>query len=249
MSARFHVPAARTTGEIVELPDDEATHVSRVLRLKRGDAVRIFNGSGLEFDAMIAATGKRGVTVRIGNPRTPAAETRIAVTMAQAVLKGDKMDDVVRDAVMLGVAGIVPVVTQRTEITRASLVRARRRERWQRVAVASAKQCARAVVPQVYEPLEFSGLIAALAAGTYPNPALMLVEPGRGVSATAVSRLESPASRSVTVIVGPEGGWADAEIAAGLAAGRLVTLGGRVLRADAAPLVALSALLTAWGEF
>ena len=96
--------------------------------------------------------------------RGPAAVARRAgarnraspLTLAQAVLKGDKMDDVVRDAVMMGVAAIQPIVTARSEVTRAALERGHRRERWQRVAVSSAKQCGRAVVPAVLEPVAFS---------------------------------------------------------------------------------------------
>ncbi len=117
MNARFHAPDAKTPGEVVPLPDDEAEHLTRVLRLKPGDAVRVFNGRGGEFDAVVEQAGKNGVLVRVGNAQRPAPEARVAITLAQAVLKGDKMDDVVRDAVMLGVAAIQPIVTEHAEVT------------------------------------------------------------------------------------------------------------------------------------
>jgi len=104
-------------GVCVTLPADEGEHLTRVLRLKPGDALRVFNGHGSEFDGFVDDAGKAGVRVRIHSVAEAAPETRVAITLAQAVLKGDKMDEVVRDAVMLGVAAIQPMVTARTETT------------------------------------------------------------------------------------------------------------------------------------
>ena len=142
---RFYVPDAREPETEIDLPADEAEHLSRVLRLAAGDPLTVFNGDGGEFAAVVAAVSKARVTVRLVRRLTPRAEVPIALTLAQAVLKGDKMDGVVRDAVMLGLAAIQPIVTARSEVTLATLTRGARRERWHRVAVSSAKQCGRAV--------------------------------------------------------------------------------------------------------
>jgi 16S rRNA (uracil1498-N3)-methyltransferase len=150
--ARFFAPAAGVPGDRILLPVDEAEHLTRVLRLSSGDNVRVFNGRGAEFEAVVDTADREGVRLTIGAPCVPAPEPRVAFTLAQAVLKGDKMDDVVRDAVMIGVAAIHPIVTARSEISLASLARGRRRERWERIAVSSAKQCGRAVVPSIAEP-------------------------------------------------------------------------------------------------
>ena len=249
MNARFHAPDARAPGDVVPLSLDEAEHLTRVLRLKPGDTVRVFNGHGGEFDAVVEQAGKSGALVRVGTVQRPAPEARVAITLAQAVLKGDKMDDVVRDAVMLGVAAIQPIVTERAEVTRASLARGQRRDRWQRIAISSAKQCGRATVPHILEPFDFGDLVEALAKMTLPQPALMFVEPDAGEDATRLSELDLSPQRAATVIIGPEGGWSGSEIEQGASVGRLVTLGGRTLRADAMPVVALSALFTIWGEF
>jgi 16S rRNA (uracil1498-N3)-methyltransferase len=249
MNARFHAPDAQAPGEVVPLPDDEAEHLTRVLRLKPGDVVRVFNGRGGEFDAVVEQAGKTGALVRVGAAQRPAPEARVAITLAQAALKGDKMDDVVRDAVMLGVAVILPIVTERAEVTRASLARGQRRDRWQRIAISSAKQCGRATVPAILEPLDLGALVEALAKLTLPQPALMFVEPDAGHDATRLSELDLSPQRAATVIIGPEGGWTDSEIEHGASVARLVTLGGRTLRADAMPVVALAALFTIWGEF
>jgi 16S rRNA (uracil1498-N3)-methyltransferase len=249
VNARFYAPAAAATGDVVTLPDDEARHLTRVLRLSAGDAVRVFNGRGDEFDALVEGASKTGVRVRVGMRQAAAAEAAVSITLVQAVLKGDKMDDVVRDAVMMGVAAIQPVVTTRTEVSLAALERGNRADRWQRVAVSSAKQCHRAVVPAVLPPCDFEGALAALTGIRLANPALMLVEPGASSDVVPLGDVDHVAPRQATMIVGPEGGWTPEEIERGAEVCRLVTLGARTLRADAMALVALSALFVKWGEF
>ena len=246
MNARFYAPDARATGDVVLLPDEEAQHLTRVLRLKSGDAVSVFDGRGHEFDAVVADTPKGGVTVRLGERRQSAREARVAITLAQAVLKGDKMDDVVRDAVMIGAAAIQPIVTARTEMSLAALARAHRRERWQRIAVASAKQCGRAVVPEVLEPIDVTALFASVNASR-DVPALLMAEPSAG-TATRVTDLDGTPPAKATVIVGPEGGWAAEEL--GQAGGcRFVRIGDRTLRADAMAIIGISALFAHWREY
>ena len=234
---------------MVALPDEEAQHLARVLRLKAGAAIRVFDGRGHEFDALVEKAGKSEVLVAVGAPRpAAAAEPRVAITLAQAVLKGDKMDDVVRDAVMMGVAAIQPIVTARTEVSLGTLQRGRRRDKWQRIAVSSAKQCGRATVPEVREPVAFDAVPAALAGLTLPDPGLMFVEPAASTDSVSLSDLDGPAPREASIVIGPEGGWTDEEVRRGAAACRLITLRGPTLRADAVALVALAALFAAWKE-
>jgi 16S rRNA (uracil1498-N3)-methyltransferase len=174
---------------------------------------------------------------------------KVAVTLAQAVLKGDKMDGVIRDAVMMGVASILPVVTSRSEITLASLTRGRRHERWQRVTVSSAKQCGRATIPAVLEPRSFEIVADDLTHLRLPGPGFMLVEPGALAGASALTELDPAPPREATLMIGPEGGWTSDEIKRASASCRLLTLGTRTIRADAMPIVALTALFTHWREF
>ena len=239
---------------MVDLPRDEAQHLFRVLRLKVGAVVRIFNGRGAEFDAVVATASKDGARIRVGNGCPAVTEARVAVTLAQAVLKGDKMDDVVRDAVMMGVAAIQPLVTARTEIALAALERGHRRERWQRIAVSSSKQCGRAVVPTVLDPCTFKDAAEALrnqareATPTSVLPGLMCVEPTASADVLSLSDVGAVPPLAVTIVVGPEGGWTAEDISVGSSACRLVTLGPRTLRADAMALIALTALFTGWRE-
>ena len=162
------------------------------------------------------------------------------ITLVQAVLKGEKMDDVVRDAAMLGVAAIQPVVTKRAETTIAALLRGGRVDRWRRVALASAKQSRRAVVPEIRMPLTLETFLDE------PPPALrlMLVEPGVGGGRSRSSALREPIGRHRCRRSRRARRRVDAEECDGARARgvRLVTLGHRTLRADAVPVAAISVL-------
>jgi 16S rRNA (uracil1498-N3)-methyltransferase len=247
VNPRFFAPDARATGDVVTLSSEEGRHLTRVLRLGAGASVRVFNGRGSEFESVVESTATR-VSVRVGERREPAPEARLQVRLAQAVLKGDKMDDVVRDAVMMGVASILPVVTTRTEVSVSSLEKGHKRERWERVSISAAKQCGRAVVPAILEPVMFESLTAMLLTSWLAGPLLMLVEPGAAKGVLTLSELAIEAPTVATIVIGPEGGWTPEEIHAGSEVCRLITLGGRTLRADAMALVALSALFARWGE-
>ena len=249
MPPRFFAPEAQATGELVMLPPEEAEHLTRVLRLGTGAAIRVFNGSGEEFESVVEATSKEAVQVRLGRPRDPAPEALLQVTLAQAVLKGDKMDDVIRDAVMIGAKAVRPVVTARTETTAAVIEKSRRQERWERIAISAAKQCGRAVVPAILEPVTFEALIDLLLQKWLAGPSIMLVEPGATKAAVPFSELDVEPPDAVTLVVGPEGGWTPEEIEAAGDVCRLVTMGRRTLRADAMGIIAIAAAFARWREF
>ena len=240
---RFFAPALDAGDETVTLPPEEAEHLTRVLRLGAGDMVAVFDGRGHEFSARVVSAVRRDVRLQIVARIDPVAESAVALTLAQAVLKGDKMDEVIRDAVMLGVAAIQPIVTKRSETTVAALMKGARLERWRRVALASAKQSRRAVLPEIRMPLMLETAL--------DEPAvlrLMLVEPNATASVEPMSVLQqAPAPADATLYVGPEGGWAAEEWTAAAAHGvRLISLGPRTLRADAAPIAAISVLEFLW---
>lgn len=232
--------------DVVTLPRDEAEHLTRVLRLTVGDTVRVFDGRGHECLARVSVAARRDVSVQLLSRIEPVPECVVAVTLVQAVLKGDKMDEVVRDAAMLGVAAIQPLVTKRTETTVAALVRGARVERWRRVALASVKQSRRAVLPDVHVPLTLETYLDD------PPPALrfLLAEPGVGVATEPLSVLRTVGPPpDAAVMIGPEGGWDPHECAVAQARGvRLLSLGHRTLRADAVAIAALSVLGFLWDE-
>jgi len=210
--------------------------------------VSVFDGRGGEFMARVVAVERRDVRVQLTARVEPAAEAAVPLTLVQAVLKSDKMDDIVRDAVMLGVSAIQAVVTTRTEVTVAALLRGARVDRWKRVALASVKQSRRAVLPEIRTPLSFGHALDEPRAAL----ALMLVEPaldadGAVEPLSALRGQQAPADAAI--MVGPEGGWTSAECGAARDRGvRLVTLGHRTLRADAVPVAAISVLQFLWGD-
>ncbi len=242
---RFFAPALDPGDTFVTLPREEGEHLTRVLRLGPGDLVGVFDGRGTEFLGRVEG-GRRDVRVQLVERRAPAPELPVGITLVQAVLKADKMDDVVRDAAMLGAAAIQPLVTTRAETSVGALMRQQRTDRWTRVALASVKQSGRAVLPDVRLPLSFESWLEEPRAAL----TLMLVEPAAGApgDAPGFETLDrEPVPQDAEVMIGPEGGWTDAECAAARARGiRPVTLGGRTLRADRAAIAALSILTFIW---
>jgi len=243
VNARFYAPSAREVGSEIDLPDDEGQHLTRVLRLKAGDSLAVFNGHGDEFAAVVTSATKARVRVHLVGRAAAKPELPVSLTLAQAVLKGDKMDDAVRDAVMLGFAAVQPIVTARTETSLASLARTARHERWHRIAVSSAKQCGRAVVAAVAPPIAFDGPASLT---HLPSPQFLLVEPGASALTTAVAGVDATAPAAATIIVGPEGGWTAEEVQRCAGHAHPLGVGTLTLRADAAAVVAAAALLAHW---
>jgi 16S rRNA (uracil1498-N3)-methyltransferase len=242
---RFHAPDLTADGDRVTLAGDEAQHLTRVLRLGVGAALHVFDGAGLERAGIVEAVGRREVTLRLG-PRVEAArELPFRLTLAQALLKGDAMDGIVRDATMLGVTAIQPILSERSDVPAAALERGRRQERWRRIAVSSSKQCRRAVVPEIAPAATVDAALQAASGSTL----LVLAEPSAARSTASLASVSRPAAGGgVVVFVGPEGGWSGDELNRVRSAGAtFLTLGERTLRADAVALVTLPVLLYAWG--
>lgn len=241
---RFFAPALDPGDDTVVLPKAEAEHLVRVLRLGVGDTVAVFDGRGHQFLARVVSAARGDVRAQLLSRAAAAAEPAVALTLAQAVLKGDKMDEVIRDAVMLGAAAVQPLVTKRSETTVAALLRGGRPDRWRRVALASVKQSQRAVLPEIRMPLTLEHYLDE------PPPALslMLVEPGTGAAVEPLSALRgAPIPSDAALVVGPEGGWVETEWTGAHARGaRLMTLGHRTLRADAVAVAAVSVLQFMW---
>ena len=190
------IPAGATR---VELTGDEAHHLRHVLRLGVGAAVRVFDGRGGEWAGRVAALARDRVTVRLEHAVTPVAEPKVSVTLAMGLLSGDQMDTVVRDATMLGVARVIPVSTAQVVVPKGARGAAAV-DRWRRVAIASAKQCRRAIVPEIAPVTPLSDVFAGRTA-----PVVMCVEPTfAGAKDVAAVGARTP---SVTLVIGPEGGW------------------------------------------
>jgi 16S rRNA (uracil1498-N3)-methyltransferase len=236
---RFYVPGLDPARDETILSSDESHHLVRVMRLVAGDEIAVFDGEGHEFQARVVRADRKGAAVAIGQPILSAPEPAVAALLVQAVLKGDKMDAVVRDATMAGVARVVPVITERSVVGLSALARGHAHARWQRIAVASAKQCRRARLPAIDAPRPLSEWLEV----PFDGRRLLLVEPSSGAEEVQPMRaaLAGPVPHAVACIVGPEGGWSAAEQQTAVRAGcSLASLGQMTLRADAVGLVAVS---------
>jgi 16S rRNA (uracil1498-N3)-methyltransferase len=236
---RFFLPVIDASGRGL-LPEDEATHLTRVLRLGAGAAIEVFDGRGGVWTAVVTEASRQRVTVQTDQALPAPAEPQVRLRLVVSALKGDKLDDVVRDAAMVGVHEIQVVVTQRSEVSMTALVRSGRADRWRRIAVASLKQCGRAVLPTVPEPITLTQWASAPPTGAL----LVMCEPAAGHGRRFS---DVPQSAEATLVVGPEGGWTPEELALLSDMGGLaVQCGSLTLRADAAPLVGVAALCEGW---
>jgi 16S rRNA (uracil1498-N3)-methyltransferase len=220
------------------------------MRLGPGDEIVLFDGHGHEWRARLTAATKAGVRAALIEPLESAREPRVSLTLAQAVLKGEHMDAVIRDATMMGVAAIRPMITERTiarvKASPGASSGARALERWRRVALASAKQCRRATLPAIAPPTSLDALTQR-GAGERHQPRIVLAEPSTGL--TSPSGVDVPVPASALLAVGPEGGWSAAELTTLLDAGFVaLTFGSLTLRADAAALVAIGILRSTWRD-
>jgi 16S rRNA (uracil1498-N3)-methyltransferase len=243
MPARFYAPDLNAAEGSARLPHDEAHHLTKVLRLGRGEIVGVFDGRGGEWRARVETAGREGVEVSLIEaiaPRQPAVD----LTLVQAVLKGPAMDDVIRDCTMVGVRSIQPVLTTRTTVKASTMDVAP--DRWRRVALASAKQCGAARLPEMKEVVDFDDWLGR---GVL-QPVLMLVEPSVAVAPVTMRQLASrPVPSQATLVVGPEGGWTEEERDRAISTGcSPLSLGRMTLRAHTASLVAAAALLAVWDE-
>ena len=236
---RFHhAPIDPAPGSALILDGPEARHAMRVLRLAAGDRAVVFDGAGVAvLTEIVGGRGER-LEMRVLEPHTASRELPIAITVAPAVLKGDAMDALIRDATMLGAIAIAPIVTARTVVPARASAASTVVERWRRVALASAKQCGRSVLPAVAAARPFDAVLrdAAWADATR----LILCEPevARGDADGAV---DPPTLQGhVVVLSGPEGGWTPEEVALALDLGwQPWTCSPLTLRAETAPIVAL----------
>ncbi len=221
----------------VEVRGPEAHHLRDVLRLRVGAEVEAFDGRGRFARGTVASVDRERVLLYLGDARESAAEPRVAVTLAVALLKGDKLVDVVRPATELGVARVRLFVSTNCEAREVSAVKL---GRLRRVAQEAARQCGRSVVPAVEEPVPLAAL---------PLEGEVVVgDPAaeRGLAEHLDELLAAPA---VTFVTGPEGGLTEAEVMALRARGaRAARLGPRVLRADTAPVALAAALLLLGGS-
>ncbi|WP_369589071.1 16S rRNA (uracil(1498)-N(3))-methyltransferase [Kingella oralis] len=237
---RFYLPTDLAPNTTFRLPENIVRHI-HVLRLNAGDAITLFNGTGNDFDATLQEIGKRHAQCHITAQRQPENESRLQITLIQAISSGERMDFTLQKSVELGVRAICPIISERC-VVRLSGERADKRvQRWQDIAIAACEQSGRSIVPTVLPIVSFSDYLRQMP----PELHLMM-----SLRRATTLRDIAPAPQSLRLMIGPEGGWTPAEEQAALAAGvQTITLGKRVLRTETAAMAAMAAMQVLWGDF
>lgn len=237
--SRFYFPTDLSPECEYELPDNIVRHI-HVLRLRLGDTITLFNGDGAAYPAQLVALEKRRAVGKILFRQPENVESPLQIKLVQAISSGERMDFTIQKSVELGVAQIQPVSSARS-IVKLNGERADKRVvRWQEIAISACEQCGRNTVPEILPIVSFEQYLREKSDELHILMSLR----------QAKSLRDLPPPTRLTLMIGAEGGWTEAEENAAFAAGcTAVTLGKRVLRTETASLAALAAMQTLWGDF
>jgi len=239
---RLYTDAPLTAGNSVELHEDRARYVSRVLRLRPDDRVTLFDGSGAEYPATITSLRKDVVTLAVDDRREIDRESRLKIRLLQGVSRGERMDFAVQKATELGVARITPLFTEFSVVKLDEKRAARKTAHWRGVAASACEQCGRNVLPGIDPPV---GLRHWLGDNPQDDSRRIILQPGADATLGDIG----DAADSVTVLIGPEGGFSEAEYEVAAACGfRSIGFGPRILRTETAAAAILAALQTLYGD-
>lgn len=234
---RFYAPVSSFSRDAVVLGEEETRHLRDVLRLRQGAEVYVIDGEGREFRCRIETIGKKATDLTIIEAAAPTApESPLDLTLAAAILKGDKFDLVIQKAVELGITRLIPLETERGDV---KLKDARKKlERWERIILEASKQSGRARLMEIAAPSALADVVAD----------------GKGMVIVFAEASGGPFPKSlsadkITVVIGPAGGWASDELELARSAGAtIVTLGGRILRAETAAITAAALVQHRFGD-
>lgn len=239
---RLYVEHRLGPGAKLELGADAARYLGRVLRLKAGDTLSVFNGDDGEWHATLLTIGKKRVSLDVSGPLQAHTESALRIHLVQGISRGERMDFVVQKATELGVERITPVLSDHGMVRLDAGRAAKRRDHWQRVAQSACEQSGRTRPPPVESPVPLNTWFGAI--GTTGDTRLILV-PG---AATALSDRAAP-DAGLCLLIGPEGGFSERECDdAGLAGFSAVGLGPRILRTETATVAALAIVQSLWGD-
>jgi 16S rRNA (uracil1498-N3)-methyltransferase len=243
--ARFFVPKQNIRASRATLGGTELEHMRKVLRLGVGDRVVLFDDEGCEHEGTIASISAGAAEIAIATSSRPERESPLALTLAQALGKGDKLDFVVEKATELGIAAVLPFVCRRTVPKLERDAAARRGERWRRIALGAAKQSGRTRVPEIYELVDFSTVVSR----SSPFDLKILFWEGEQSRGLRQLHEKNPRLASLLLVVGPEGGFTAEEAALATENGfHAVGLGRRILRTETAAVAAAALAQFLWGD-
>ncbi|MCW4456218.1 16S rRNA (uracil(1498)-N(3))-methyltransferase [Flavobacterium sp. MXW15] len=239
---RCHVESTLEPGAEIVLPEDAANHLVRVMRLREGELCVLFNGDGRDYPARLLAAGKREARVRIEAAQVVDNESPLRITLLQGIARGEKMDLILQKATELGVAAVMPVNAERTEVKLDAARTEKRLAHWHSVIASACGQSGRARVPELSPPRPLQE-----AARTLPAELLRLTLDPQGEYRLAT--LPAAPAAGVAIAIGPEGGWSPRDRQALQEAGfQGLQLGPRILRTETAGLAAIAALQARFGD-
>jgi len=243
--SRIFIPEGLAVGEIVVLKGQAAHYLTRVLRLSVTDAVTLFNGNGEDYSGVVHEIDRQRVLVSLSAKQVPGTESPLKIMLVQAISRGERMDYTVQKAAELGVYSVQPLFTSRVAVKLDEKRRVKRLEHWRGVVTSACEQCGRAVLPQILEPLSLSDWLAD-EDDTQHDTQRLVLDPDAGLK---LSKCKIPGD-SVSVLVGPEGGFSPDEIMQVTAKGVTgVSLGPRIFRTESAGPAAIAVLQVIAGDF
>lgn len=239
MKTRIFYPESLEVGKALALPREQSHHIATVLRMSPGEEVIVFNGQGGEYDGLIDSVQKHSVLLKIQKWRDVNRESPLSIVLAQGISRGERMDYTIQKATELGISEIQPMFTEYCTIRLAADRVEKKLAHWQAIAVGASEQSGRNKVPLIRSPLPFSAVLRSSG-----NLMIGDTEGGKPIKAV-LGPIRSP----IVLLIGPEGGFSEAEIAAAIQAGaQSISLGPRILRTETAGLVAAALLQSYFGD-
>lgn len=238
---RFYCPTALSVNSSVILPETTFRHAIQVLRLNVGETLIVFNGEGGDYLATVESINKRGASIVIQQYQSGVSESPLNLTLAQAIIKPDKMDFALQKAVELGVNTIQPLFTERSVVRLNKESLEKKHNHWQGIIIAACEQSGRCIVPTLKPSLYLDDYLNE----THTTQRLILV-PG---DYPKIKQLPPPTHNALELVIGPEGGFSESEVQLSLQAGlQAISLGSRILRAETATLTSLALLQQHFGD-
>lgn len=238
--SRFPIKQSEIKDNQVNLSGSDYRHIVRVLRLKQGSGITLFDECGLEHSGKITEISTKEIKVAITGTKHIETEPRLNITLLQGIPKGEKMDFIVEKATELGVKNIIPVITERSQVRHTQKIK-----RWQRIALESSKQCGRFILPEIHEVINFD---QAIKNNINCKLAIILYEKGQEYLKQRIKTSSQPID-TISLFVGPEGGFSETEISLAEDNGFIrMGLGPRILRTETASIVAISLIQFMYGD-
>ncbi len=237
---RIYTSQPLTPGAHLELEKNAANHIGRVLRMKAGQRLKLFNGNGRVFQGEIVAVTKKATSVSLMAEETPQVESPLRIVLGQAMSRGERMDYAIQKAIELGIAEITPLFTERCEVRLSTERQEKRRQHWEKVVISACEQCGRNTLPIIHPPASINDWLSC------QTTDLRFVLHHR--TEKKLEGYDRP--ESVSLLVGPEGGLTMDEIAlAEKHQCHALSLGPRVMRTETAPIAAAGIMHYVWGDF